>query len=92
MAETATLTQTEPQTQLPPEFRSWPEYLWDEALRRAGAAGWRLSIDQEERFDREVDAIVFDQEHIATHNLLAAFECVIVSALAATGLQRSEAA
>ena len=91
MAEIATV-HTEPQTQLPPEFRSWPEYLWDEALRRAGAAGWNLHICQEERFDAAVDAIVFDREHIATHNVLAAFEGVIVSALAAAGLQRSEAA
>lgn len=85
MAEIATV-HTEPQTLLPPEFRSWPEYLWDEALRRAGAAGWNLHICQEERFDAAVDEIMRDPDHIATHNLRAAFQGVICAALASAGL------
>lgn len=88
--QTATLTQAEPQTQLPPEFRSWPEYLYDEALRRAGAADWNLTPDQEERFDQAVDALVMDAGSNARWALDMAFGTVIGYAAAKAGMPQSK--
>jgi hypothetical protein len=88
------LSEPEPHPLQPPSafFDTWPEYLWDEALRGSNAETWALSPEQEERFDRAVAEVFADPDHIATHNLRAAFQGVICAALAAAGLQRSEAA
>jgi hypothetical protein len=67
-------------------FDTWPEYLWDCALRESGAETWALSPEQEERFDRAVAEVFADPDHIATHNLRAAFQGVICAALASAGL------
>jgi len=57
-------------------FDTWPEYLWDCALRESGAETWALSPEQEERFDRAVAEVFADETH----------QGVICAALASAGL------
>jgi hypothetical protein len=82
------LSEPEPHPLQPPSafFDTWPEYLWDEALRGSNAETWALSPEQEERFDRAVAEVFADPDHIATHNLRAAYQGVICAALASAGL------